>query len=191
MSKLVYGIGFNSKGKYKARVGKKNVGIYDIWSKLLKRCYDQKTQEKHPTYIGCTVSKEWYDYQNFAEWFYNHPYSALGYHLDKDILTHGNKIYSPKTCCLIPRELNNLFTDRRNHRGEYPQGVSLHKPSGKYLAHVMTNGVKKHLGCFTCPNEAHRVYKKAKEAHVKTKAIEWQDRIARDVFDALMSWELV
>lgn len=54
----------------------------------------------------------------------------------------------------------------------------------------MTNGVKKHLGCFTCPNEAHLAYKKAKKAHVKTKALEWQDRIARDVFDALMIWSL-
>lgn len=190
MSKLFYGIGFNSKGKHKTCIDCKRSELYDIWSKMLKRCYHQETQDKHPTYIGCTVAKEWHDYQNFAEWFYNHPYSDLGYHLDKDILVANNKIYGPDTCCLIPREINNLLTSRAACRGLYPQGVSLNKPARKYTANIRINSKKVHLGMFDCPNEAHQAYKAAKEANVKRVALEWQDRIARDVFQALMSWSL-
>ena len=157
---------------------------------MLRRCYYSKYQEENPTYADCTVIEQWHDFQVFAEWYENHEYRNINYHLDKDILYTNNKTYSPDTCCFVPAELNNLLLSNSSTKGKYPQGVCFHKTNGKYLAQLMVDGRSKHLGRFTCPNEAHLVYKKAKEAHVKTKALEWQDGIARDVFDALMSWEL-
>ena len=191
MSKSFYGKAYNSRGKYKAKTNNSSTLVYRIWQSMVQRCYSPIYQEKYPTYIGCMVADEWLDFQDFAEWFENQYYSGLGYHLDKDLLFPNNKLYSPETCCFIPSELNNLLISCTASRGDYPQGVSFDKSKGKYKAELNINGKKKNLGRFTCPNEAHRVYKKAKEAHVKTKALEWQDRIARDVFDALMSWELV
>lgn len=29
--------------------------------------------------------------------------------LDKDILKKGNKLYSPRTCCIVPLDLNSAF----------------------------------------------------------------------------------
>ena len=46
-----------------------------------------------------------------------------GWELDKDILVKGNKIYSPDTCCFVPKEVNTVFTKRQSKRGDYPIGV--------------------------------------------------------------------
>ena len=34
--------------------------------------------------------------------------------LDKDILIKGNKLYSPNTCCFVPKRLNILFVNTNN-----------------------------------------------------------------------------
>lgn len=188
--KLIYGIGYNSKCKYKSTDGNKISKQYDIWRSMLQRCYSHGFQIKNPSYKGCSVSSQWHNYQDFAQWFNEHDYSDMGYQLDKDILLPNNKIYSPQTCCFIPRDLNVLFTSRAAASGIYPQGVHLHKQSNKYKAQISIDGKVKHLGLFHCADEAYQVYKKAKETYVKEKTLEWKDRIANDVFEALMQWEL-
>ncbi len=188
--KLMYGTGYNTQGIHKARLGNNFNKTYYVWKNMIQRCYCHETQIKHPTYKDCTVCPEWHDYQVFAEWYTNHEYYGLGYQLDKDLLNQGNKIYSPDTCCLVPKELNILLNDSAKARGEYPQGVSFHKKSGKYCAQININGKRKHIGLFICPDKAYIAYKVAKEHYVKQKANEWRDRIAPEVFDALMSWKL-
>lgn len=183
--KSFYGVGFNSKGKHKT-----NTLTYNTWCRMIARCYCAKLHAKQPTYIGCTVDDRWHDFQDFAEWVEGHEYSNHGYQLDKDLLLPGNKVYAPERCVFVPRQLNSLLTSCASARGGLPQGVSLHKTSGRYQAQIRLNGKQEHLGYFDCPNEAYKAYKVAKEAHVKEKALEWQDGIADDVFQALMNWTL-
>ena len=38
---------------------------YITWTNMMKRCYDIKTQEKQPTYIGCVTSDEFFCFYNF------------------------------------------------------------------------------------------------------------------------------
>ena len=189
MSKLIYGVGTNSGGKYKTNG--KMTNAYKAWQNMLRRAYCPKLHAVSPTYVSCSVADEWLDYQDFAEWFEAHEYSDCGYQLDKDLLVISNKVYGPETCCFVPQELNSLFLDRGAARGDLPQGVSWYKQKGKYRAMVGVDDKKQeHLGYFDTPQEAHQAYKKAKEAHVKRKALKWQDRIADDVFEALMQWTL-
>lgn len=192
MSKLIYGVAYNSKGIHKTRTGKKMSLAYRTWFNMILRCYskNESVRKAHQTYIDCKVKDTWLDYQNFAEWYSNHDFSDLGYDLDKDILIPNSKLYSPETCCFVPQEINKLLTDSKSARKVHPQGVSFNKPMGKYFANIKIDGRKQHLGYFDCPQEAHQVYKIAKEANVKRMALEWQDRIASDVFDALMRWSL-
>lgn len=185
MAKLIYGIGFNSKGNHKA-----NTRAYNTWRKMLGRCYCPKYHARQPTYLGCSVDERFHDFQDFGNWFENHEYSDCGYHLDKDLLLPGNKIYAPDRCCFVPRELNNLLTDHGNARGQYKQGVRFHKGWGKFEARIRIDGKLKGLGYFDTGTEAYSAYKVAKEANVKRMANHWQDRIADNVFQALTSWTL-
>lgn len=190
MSNLILGVATNSKGHYKALIDGKITKSYGTWQNMLRRAYCPKLHAINPTYIGCSVVSNWLEYQRFAEWFENHEYSNHGYQLDKDILLPDNKIYAPSTVCFVPRQLNTLLVDSGAIRGKYPQGVYLHKSSSKFKAQIAINGKGKSLGYYDTPQEAYQVYKKAKEAYVKEKALEWQDRIADEVYHALMQWTL-
>ena len=190
MSKLIYGVATNSRGKYKAKHDGKITKSYKTWHSMISRCYCPKYQAKYPTYIGCSVADEWLDYQDFADWFENHEYSNHGYHLGKDLLIANNKVYGPETCCLVPQQLNSLLNSNDNARGQYRRGVYFDKNANKLRAMVKVDGKLKCLGLFDTEQEAYSAYKKAKEANVKRMALEWQDRIADNVFDALMNWEL-
>lgn len=188
MSKLILGVATNSKGRYKtAGLGAK---AHSTWKSMLQRAYCPKYQARKPTYIGCSVSDEWLDYQDFAEWFESHEYSNHGYQLDKDLLIPGNKTYAPGRCVFVPGKLNNLLLDSGAMRGQYKQGVSFIKRRNKFVAGICINGKGKSLGYFDTEIDAHLAYKKAKEQHVKDSANHWRDDIADEVYHALMNWEL-
>jgi len=188
--RLICGKGYNSKGEYKTSKHGKRKTAYAAWYNMILRCYSPKYHKVQPTYIGCSVTNDWLDYQNFAEWYESHEFANLGYELDKDLLVLSNKIYSPKTCCLIPKELNALLLSRGNDRGEHPVGVIFNNKSGRYHAQISLNGKRKHLGSFKTSNEAYQAYKAAKVSHVKERALAWYPRIDKNVFDRLMVWEV-
>lgn len=191
MKKLFYGVGTNSRGKYKTPgIDGKRAKAYATWGGMLRRAYCPKLHAVRPTYLGCSVTDEWLEYQNFAQWFENHEYSNRGYELDKDLLLPGNKVYAPDRCVFVPRELNNLLIDSGAARGQYLQGVYFHKGRNKFVAGININGKKKGLGYYDNELEAYNAYKKAKEQYVKEKALEWREDIAADVYHALMNWQL-
>ena len=186
--KTFHGVGYNSLGEFKTKICGNRTPAYKAWSNMIERCYSPEFHKRQPAYIGCTVADEWHDYQVFAKWFSDHEYSGLGYQLDKDLLYRGNKVYSPDTCCFVPRELNTLVISCQKARGIYPQGVDFRSITNRFRAQIRINGSKLSLGEFHCPQDAHKAYIVAKEAYTKSKAIEWKDRIAQDVFEALMNW---
>ena len=185
MSKLHHGIGYNSRREHKT-----DSLAYDTWHRMFRRSHCPEHHDGQPTDIGCAVDDRWYDFQDFADWFYDNPYSDPRYRLNEDLLIPGNKIYAPETCCFVPKELNGLLTSRTSTQGDLPRGVSFHKPSSKFAATVSVGGKQKLVGCYGTPQEAYKAYKLAKEIYVKQLALKWQDRIADDVFEALMQWTL-
>lgn len=184
----LHGVGYNSGSKHPIRENNKKTELYSLWTAIIQRCYSAKFQSRHPTYIGCTVAEEWHNFQNFAEWYTNHKFYGLGYHLDKDLLFINNTVYSPKTCTLVPRVINNLLSDSRASRGDLPQGVYFDKEVKKYKAQINISGKVINLGRYSNPNEASKAYIKHKERHVKNKALEWANRIEWGVFKNLMLW---
>lgn len=169
-TKLVCGIGrndYNGTVSFRDENGKKQPHkFYSQWQGMMMRCYNPKWLEKYPTYIGCEVDPEWHSLSEFKEWV-DGTY-VDGYHLDKDLLITGNKIYSPQTCCWLPSELNQFLTNKNSKKGEFPVGVCFHKPSKKYLAQIRINNNQKNLGYFYTPEEAHQVYSVAKQQHLIT-----------------------
>jgi hypothetical protein len=59
---------------------------------------------------------------------------------------------------------NSFVVARDACRGEYPIGVSLYKPTGKYIASCGNpfTGKLEHLGYFSTPEEAHEGWRKRK-----------------------------
>lgn len=190
INRKTYGVGYNSGGKYKTKEFGKRLRVYQTWKDMLRRCYDKKRQVRDYTYTGCSVDERWHDFQVFAEWCSNNNLGSSDYHIDKDILVRGNKVYSPETCCLVPKSINGLFNNHSKGRGEFPQGVYWNKSRGLHVAKISISGKSKHLGYFDCPNKAHEVYKKAKESHVKEMADLWFSNIEPRVYEALMDWKL-
>lgn len=121
----VYNIGYYGVGNYTARNNNIKTEEYIKWISMFVRCYDDKYHERQPSYIGCTVAEPFQNFQIFAEW-YNHNIYECNYplELDKDFLYEGNKIYSPATCCFLPKEINTAINYKR-HDVEYMQKLYL------------------------------------------------------------------
>ena len=187
---LVFGVGVNDWGS-SIKVNGRNLQEYDLWHCMLRRCFDEKRKQEHPTYKDVTCSKEWLSMTSFIEDVSQMKgFGLSGWELDKDILQKGNKLYSKDTCCFVPHEINMLLTKRDNARGEYPIGVYFHKASGKFKAYLTINGKMKHLGYFNTPEQAFQAYKLAKEAYIKAVAEKWKHLLDEWVFQALMSYEV-
>lgn len=95
-----FGFGYIGIGEHKTSVNGRETRQYKVWKNMIARCYDKKTQELNPTYAGCTVCEEWRDFQVFSNWF-NSQSPKNGYHLDKDKIKKGNKVYCPEYCSFI------------------------------------------------------------------------------------------
>ena len=95
----VCGVGYVGEGRYNS--SHKSNGV---WSDMLRRCYNAEQQRAQPTYKGCSVVKEWHNFQTFAKWFDKHYIED--YELDKDIRVKGNKIYGPDTCMFVTQVEN-------------------------------------------------------------------------------------
>lgn len=164
---------------------------YQVWKGMLERCYSDKFQAKKPTYKGCIVSENFRYYPYFEEWCNNQiGFDQVGWHLDKDILVKGNKIYSEDTCCFVPQEVNNLLTYKRTKKGSCVTGVSFDTKANKFVSKLNKKGKYVSLGVFTTELEAFLAYKQAKESHIKEVANKWKDQIDARVYEALMKYEV-
>lgn len=164
---------------------------------MLNRCYYEKLHEKRPTYIGCTVSEEWHNFQNFAKWYYENYYEIEGevMCLDKDILCKGNKIYSLETCVFAPQTINLLFVKKQNVRGESPIGTSSTE-NGKYRVrcHMINPETSKskgeYLGVYDTQEKAFEAYKYYKEKNIKEVADYYKDKIPQKLYNGMYAYEV-
>ena len=182
----MYGVGYLGEGAYKSKINGKNTRVYSAWRNMFIRCYDRNIQEKYTTYKGCSVDESWHNFQVFAKWYEDNFKESWA--LDKDILIKGNKVYSPKTCCFVPQEINNLFTKTDSKRGEYPIGVSYNKAGKFYLISIPKEDKEKRW--FSTIEEAFKNYKNRKEKHIKNIADKWKELISDKVYQAMYNYQV-
>ena len=189
MKPVVFGKGF--LGKDFSKVYLRGEVSYSKWVHMIRRCYDIKSQKSLSTYRDCSVSSLFHNFSYFKDWCEKQKgFSNKGWHLDKDILVKGNKVYSEDACCFVPAEINGLFTLSNKKRGKHPLGVSYHKRDRVFTATVGMNGKNKHLGYYKTSEEAFQAYKQAKEAYIKEVAELYKDQIDTRVYEALMKYEV-
>ena len=183
----VEGVGFLGVGDFKCSINGKVTEEYTAWRSMLVRCYNKEFLSKNPTYQDCSVCDDWHNFQNFSYWYTREDESGRGHAVDKDILVKGNRIYSPKNCCLIPKGLNSFFSDFTKNE-ESLKGVGETK-SGKFITTIRRNRKKKRLGTYKTKEEAKSAYSREKAIIAKELAIIYKADIRYKVFLAIMNWE--
>lgn len=170
---------------------------------MLKRCYDEKRLIKQPSYKNCIVCEEWHNFQNFAKWYEENYYNIEDeiMCLDKDILCHNlklkNKIYSPKTCLIVPQRINVLFVGIKNNiKDKYDCGKNFDKRRKKFRARCNINKTNKNeasLGYYDNPEEAFEAYKTFKESYIKQVADEYKSKypqFPQRLYEAMYSYQV-
>ena len=188
------GVGYLGEGKYKTKENGKTTINYNMWHGMFNRCYSNYKNDE--SYEGCEVFKSWHNFQNAAKWIDENYYEVPGEKmcLDKDILFHGNKIYSPETCLIVPERINKLFTKSTKSRGEYPIGVRERRNRLIAYCSITENNKTKQVNLGRFPlhqvEEAFLTYKRFKENYIKQVADEYKNSIPDKVYQALYNYEV-
>lgn len=189
-------IGYIGVGKYNSKNAKE---AYQKWRAIIQRCfcsdYKDKANLSIASYEPCNICEEWLNFQNFAEWYYSNLYKCdEQLCVDKDILFHNNKEYSPDKCVIVPRRINLLFIKELGRRGNLPIGVSIDKRNNQYVSQIskIINGKHKgiRIGQFRTIPEAYEAYKREKEKYIKEIADEYKDVIPSFIYEALYKYEI-
>lgn len=161
--------------------------FYARWAEILRRCYSPKFLANNPTYVGCEVSDEWKYFSNFKKWMMDQDWEGM--HLDKDILSAGNKVYSADTCAFITQSVNNFMCNAKAIRGDYPIGVFL-SSEGRYQAKITYNNRAENLGIYDCPYEAHQVWLTRKlEIAREIAATQSDERVAKAIVERYENYD--
>jgi len=191
----VYNVGYI--GDTETQYNKKDKRAYNIWHKMISRCYNKKDlhYERYGE-RGVKVCKKWFCFATFEKW-YNENYYELDNEetqLDKDILIKNNKIYSPETCIFVPRRINSLFVKCNSKRGNYPIGVTKRKNLEKYKVccsvKLEENHRSIHIGDYNTLEEAFQAYKEFKESYIKQVADEYKSKIPQKLYDAMYAYQV-
>ena len=194
----IYGVGVVGD-KYPTNHSRKRTKEYVCWHDLLYRVYGNNRKDSTSLrYRECVVCDEWLCYPNFYEWLhsqenFNKWLNGERWCLDKDILSKGNKIYSPETCCLVPVNVNTLFVKVDKSRGDLPIGVTYnHKRYMANCSNPIIGNTRVYLGTYDEPIDAYYAYKKYKEDLIKQiAAIEYnKGNIAKKCYEAMLNYEV-
>lgn len=181
----VYGVGFIGLGEYRLGIGSDRVvrKAYSKWSNMLRRVYVSDHITKDTTYENCVVDYLWLNFQNFARWYVSQSGGDCDMELDKDLLIKGNKLYSPYTCTLLPKEINTTLTKNDKNRSIYGIGVS--KRDGKSYRSNSKQGKT-----YDNPRDAYIEYKTCKENRLKLLAEKYKTVISREAYNSLLVYQV-
>lgn len=133
-----------------------NCPYYKKWSLMLERCYKRD--------YGSFVCTEWLLFSNFKKWCIEQEQEVgdiTSLQLDKDLLSIDKlRIYSPDTCCFLPRKVNSFLTTKS--KSGLPLGVY---PNKKGFSTGYSNPLTKrryHIGTYATAEEAQEEWIKHK-----------------------------
>ena len=159
---------------------------------MKERCKRGEYDSRFLAYKGCSVCEEWNNFEKFEEWYLDNYYLCNNEKLfiDKDLLVSGNKIYSPSTCCLLPRILNNSITKYTAFKHGLPPGVTHGQTlANTYSVNISFGDVKLNK-TFKDVSAAFNCYKNEKEKYIKKLASEYKEYIPNHVYVALNEFEI-
>lgn len=160
LSPTVEGVGFLGTTREVSKLP-----AYHCWKHMIVRCYSKNYHSTRETYSDCSVADSWKNFTVFEKW-YNENHID-GYHLDKDLLVQGNRVYSEETCCFIPSWVNSLIVEKSKIVEGCEAGVTRRKKKGTNVYNGLYNvqyaGV--YLNRTNSLEEANSLYKEFKKLH--------------------------
>lgn len=142
---------------------------------MVERSHSKKAQEKRPSLKDNQVVIEWKHFSNFKVWMESQQWEGM--HLDKDILTQGNKIYGPETCCFVPHYINQLINGGSPIRSDNPLGVIEYKDASatakRFGSRLQTRSGAIYLGSYHTAKEAHLVWAEQKANYIEDSVAFW------------------
>lgn len=111
-----------------------------------------------------------------------------GFAIDKDLLSPSdNKIYSPQTCCFLPRIINNAIKECPTDK---PIGIRSWA-KGRYRVVLSAYAKQTLVGYYYSFEEAQLAYKSAKKQYIKELAEKYfnEGKINERVYNALLKYE--
>lgn len=173
----VCGVGYLGIGSHRAKINYQPNPVHQVWHDMLKRVYRPRTPTEKRAYDGTSVHPHWHNFQNFADWYQSKTclISEVRWHLDKDLLIPGNRVYGPETCCVIPDHVNELFTDHAVARGSLPLGVARH--GNRFQANISESGQNRRIGTYPTIREAQLAYWSAKFHVIRQAALTYWNYI--------------
>ena len=191
--KFLYNRGYLGVGQYSPTTNKKSTKAYDAWTKMFVRSYKEQWHQYEPAYTDCEVDKRWWNFQVFAEWFYNnyHEIPNTSIQVDKDWIVPGNKIYSPETCELVPSIINSciLTHDKKiNANQDIPIGIQI-TTNGKYKPRVSQYGKRIDCGTYKKIEDAMHIYFDTKIKYIEELADKYRLYISNRLYDAMCHYK--
>lgn len=149
------------------------------WKSMMDRCANGYAK----------VCEEWNDYSMFSQWYWINIYGSEQFRLelDKDLFSKGEKLYSPDTCCFLPKSIN-LILASCTSRNKLLPGI-LHTKSNTFMVQVNHGSIVRKQ-TFKTEHEAFLFYKDEKEKNIKIVAEAYKFLLPQKIYDALIGYEV-
>jgi hypothetical protein len=138
----------------------------------------------YKSYANVSISESFKDAQKFCDWAVVQKGWGLGYNLDKDLLSSGNKIYSEETCVFLPYEINTALVLFKHG------GIRMTDSEGFQLEFCL-GGLEVLVPGFNTEADATNAYCEYRENYIKKLATEYREAISEKAYNALMNWKLI
>lgn len=193
----------NLEQEYIEYENKASLSAYRVYDGIKARCKDTKNDDHiGKCYDEATMCQEWEgDSRSFVEWYLNHYYTVDDEEMDvdKDLFGDGSKIYSPETCCILPKSLNAILANCKKHYREeqnkentLPFGVKYNGKKKKYYSGIQFTGTEKNvkLSEWDTPEKAFEEYKMMKQADMLMVAAQYKNKIPDYIYHKLLEVEI-
>lgn len=161
--------------------------VEQIYDSMKLRCGNQH----FPSYADCSICEEWLNDKNsFYQWAFQNLYNCEIdiLELDKDLFSTGEKLYSPETCCFLPKRINSALVVKKKSYSIYPTGITI-TGRGKYASSVSC-GSKKVRKVFDSMDEACKFYVSTKERFIRELADYYKQFLPDRIYTALLEYKV-
>jgi hypothetical protein len=164
-----------------------------IWHGMVERC------ENNPAYSKVKISEEFQDKSKFLPWFreqVENGWYHQGWHIDKDIISSGGRLYSRENCAFVPAAINGMFVHAFNRGYSYANARGVQRVLSScgdgydyniFKAEIKYEGKQVFFGEYDYELFAFFDYKWAFEEFIQNKAEELKDKLHPKMYEALMN----